>query len=209
MVTPIEAKVRRSRTRLVLAITASFLLVGAGQESLAENEPAARAPLPPLLPSTVSKLRAPQAHGQASALAPKRSQTNADPSAVRVDRSTTRVLWHKHTSPATLHHGTFAAGAGGRADRPREVLVKKAPPHRSGHGVAYNGSPQRNRSQAGHLSPPNEYPGSPSDSAAAASTGPLAGPVSRYYSSPGPPISDFGPGYSPYPWPPPNPGFYR
>ena len=41
MVTSIEAKVRRSRTRLVLAITASFLLVGAGQEALAENEPAA------------------------------------------------------------------------------------------------------------------------------------------------------------------------
>jgi hypothetical protein len=196
-----EPRLQPVRTRLLLAML-SFLVVGAGERVLVEDEPAARAPLPPPLPFTASEPRRPQGQAQVFTLAPKRGQIIADAPSVKLYRD-------KQRAHASSHHGTPAAAAGGRAHRPHEVLVKTAPTHRSGHGLAYNGNPERSRSQAGHLSPPNEYRGSPSDSAATASTGPLAGPVSRYYIFPGPPISDFGPGYSPYRSPPPGPGFYR
>jgi hypothetical protein len=188
---------------------ATLLLLVAGPQALADDEPAARAPLPPLLrgaPAEAGERQMPDA-------APSRNQLDPHPPAIGFDRPKSQLSEKKPRLHSTSYLGTSVLKKRETVERHRNHS-KDAVAHRQGHRTAASEKRQgRGRSPAepgiGSLSPPSGYPNPPIGSA----TQPLAEPRQApplYYPNyfAGPPAYGYAPSY-PYAWAPPGPGVFR
>jgi hypothetical protein len=193
----------KRRAGLDLMTSAALLLLFSGAQASAEDEPAARAPLPPPLgsaPAETSERRMPDP-------APSRNQPEPGKPAMRFDRQRSQLsqkkprlhLAKKRETPA--RHGNHSIDAASR---------------RQGHrSVASDNGQKRDRSPAepaiGQLSPPHDYPDDPR--IVGSITEPPAEPRQApppYYPNyfAGPPAYGYAPSY-PYAWAPPGPGVFR
>ena len=183
--------------------TALLLLVSASQ-AWAEDEPAARAPLPP-------PRSAPAETGERQKPNPAAHPNQSDPRspAIRLDRPKSQSSERK----PRLH---FASGKGAAKKRATLRLANRsiaADSRRQHHrAAAFERSPGRERSPTeagiGHLSPPRDYPGPRLRSTTEALPEPPQAPL--YYPNyfGGPPAYGYAPSY-PYGWAPPRPGVFR
>jgi hypothetical protein len=194
---------------LDLMTSAALLLLVSGPQALAEDEPAARAPLPPLLrsaPAEAGERRMPDP-------APNSNQSDFRAPAISFDRSKSQLFQKKPRLRSASYLGTSVAK---KREAPAQLgnHSKHADSRRRGHSaVASEKSQRRERSPAepgiGRLSPPSNDPNSQIGSA----TKPLAEPRQApplYYPNyfAGPPAYGYAPGY-PYAWAPPGPGVFR
>jgi hypothetical protein len=191
----------KRRAGLDLMTSAALLLLFSGAQALAEDEPAARAPLPPPLgsaPAETSERRMPE---------PTLSRNQPEPGkpAIRFGRQRSQLsqkkprlhLAKKRETPARLENHSIDAAS-----------------RRQGHrSVASDKRQRRDRSPdepaIGQLSPPRDYPDPPIRS----TTEPPAEPrqaTPLYYPNyfAGPPAYGYAPSY-PYAWAPPGPEVFR
>lgn len=192
----------KGRSRIDLMIGAALLFLLSGPEALAEDEPAARAPLPPLLrgaPAEVDERQMPDP-------ATNRNHLDPHPSAIGFDRPKSHSSEKKPRLRSTSYLGTAVSKKRETVERHRD-RSKDAADHRQGHRtVASEKRQRRGRSPAepgiGLLSPPS-----------ASATQHLAEPRQApplYYPNyfAGPPAYGYAPSY-PYGWAPPGPGVFR
>ena len=210
MVKSFETIVKRRRARLLLSVSAALLLFDPGSRGWAEDEPAARAPLPPL-PTKPVEVQLPQKPFEipGPGLTPARgNQATATPLA-HAHRSEVHSLPSRSRSIGAAPHGIAAPT---KLTLPSHSHMAKKAPRSFPHGTLAFTKPQRSRSPtrpgAGHLSPPPDEASPPMESAAVELAKRPEAFIPFYPYPPARPAFGFGSDY-PYPWPPPNPGFYR
>jgi hypothetical protein len=183
--------------------SAALLLLFSGAQALGEDEPVARAPLPPPLRG------APAEAGERQMYNPTRSRDQSDPRApgIRFDRPKSRLsqkkprldttMAKKREAPARLGIHSMSTASRRQGDR----------------AVAREKKERQDRSPAepaiGRPSPARDYP----DPAIGSATKPLAEPRETppmYYPDyfAGQPAYGYAPRY-PYTWAPPGPGVFR
>jgi hypothetical protein len=199
----------KGRSGRDLMTSAALLLLVSGPQALAEDEPAARAPLPPLL------WGAPVEAGERQMPDPAPSGNQANPRApvIRFDRSKSQLSQKK----PRLHPASYL---GSSMAKKRETPARfgnrsiDAVSRRQGHRtVASEKRQRRDRSSAepaiGQLSPPSDYLYPPIGSSTEPVAEPRQAPPLHYpnYLA-GPPAYGYAPSY-PYAWAPPGPGVFR
>jgi hypothetical protein len=204
-----KLKLPKGSAGLDLMTSAALLLLFSGAQALAEDEPAARAPLPPLLRG------APAEAGERQTPDPTPSRNQSDPGApaTRFDRPRSQLSQKK----PRLHSAPYL---GASMAKKRETPARlgnhsiEAGSRRQGHrSVTSEKRRKRDRSptgpEIGSLSPPSDY----SDPRIGSTTAPPADPRQApplynpdYFA--GPPAYGYAPSY-PYAWAPPGPGVFR
>jgi hypothetical protein len=197
------------RAGLHFMTSATLLLLVSGPQALAEDEPTARAPLPPLPRSAPA-----EAGGQPLPNpAPSRNQSDPRAPAIRFDRPKSPLSQKQ----SRLHSASYLAAS---MTKKRETPARlrnhsmDAASHRQGRRtVASEKRQRRDRSRAepemGQLSPPGGYPDPPIGSATEPPAEPRQAPP-LYYPNyfTGPPAYGYAPSY-PYAWGPTGPGVFR
>ena len=194
---------------LGLITGAALLLLVSGSQAFAEDEPAARAPLPPLLRSAPAEAGEPRMPDPA----PSRNQSDPRAPAISFDRSRSQLSQKKPRLDSTSYRGASVA-------KKRETPAGLGNPtlhaasHRQGNRTVVSEKRQgRGRSPAepgiGQLSPPSDYPDPRIGSASKSPPEPRQAPP-LYYPNyfAGPPAYGYAPSY-PYAWAPPGPGVFR
>jgi hypothetical protein len=197
----------KRRAGLDLMTSAALMLLFSGAQALAEDEPAARAPLPPPLRVAPAETRTRQTPDPA----PSRSQSDPATPAIRFDRPKPQFAPQK---PRTSYLGTSIA-------KKREAPARHAihsmdtEARRQAHGsVASEKRQKRDRSPAelgmGQLSPPSDYPNPPIGSTTESTLAEPRQAPPLYYPNyfAGPPAYGYAPRY-PYAWVPPGPEVFR
>jgi len=199
----------KGRAGIDLMTSAALLLLVSGPQALAEDEPAARAPLPPLLQGAPAEAGERQMRDPA----PSRNQSDPHPPAIRLDRPKFQLSQKKPRLHSASYLGTSVTK---KREAPAQFgnHSKHADSRRRGHSaVASEKSHRRERTPAepgiGRLSPPSDYPNSQIGS----TTQPPAEPrqaAPLYYPNyfAGPPAYGYAPNY-PYAWALPGPGVFR
>jgi hypothetical protein len=204
-----RSKSLKGRAGLDLMARAALLLLVWGPQALAEDEPAARAPLPPLLRG------APVEAGERQMPDPAPSRNRSDPHApaIRFDRPKSQLSQKKPRLHSASYLGT---SVGKKRETPARLgnhSTDTASRTRGRRAVASEKRQRRDRSPAepgiGQLFPPSDYPNTPIRS----TTEPLSEPRQApplYYPNyfAGPPAYGYAPSY-PYAWGPPGPGVFR
>jgi hypothetical protein len=199
----------RGRAGLHCITSVALLLLVSGPPARAEDEPSARAPLPPLPRSIPAEIGERQMPDPASS----RNQSAPGTSAIRFDRSKLQLSRKKPRLNSASYLGI--AVAKNRATAARIVNHSMdATSRRQGHRTVASDKRQRqDRSPVapaiGQLSPPRDY----SDTRIGSTTEPTAEPPQApplYYPNyfAGPPAYGYAPSY-PYAWSPPGPGVFR
>ena len=204
-----RSKPLKGRAGLDLMTGAALLLLVSGSQALAEDEPAARAPLPPPLrgaPAEAGERQMPDP-------APSRNQSDPRAPAIRFDRPKSQLSQKKPRLHSASHLDNSVA-------KKRETPARlgnhsmDAASRRQGHRTVISEKRQRrDRSPAepaiGQLSPPSDYPDPPIGSATQPPAEPRQAPP-LYYPNyfAGPPAYGYAPSY-PYAWAPPGPGVFR
>jgi hypothetical protein len=199
----------KRRAGLDLITGAALLLLVSGSQAFAEDEPAARAPLPPLLRSAPAEAGEPRMPNPA----PSRNQSDPRAPAISFDRSRSQLSQKKPRLHSTSYRGVSVA-------KKRETHARLGNPtlhaasHRQGNRTVVSEKRQRRgRSPAepeiGQLSPPSDYPDPRIGSASKSPPEPRQAPP-LYYPNyfAGPPAYGYAPTY-PYAWAPPGPGVFR
>jgi hypothetical protein len=188
-----------------IASTALLLLVSA-THAWAEDEPAARAPLPP--PRSAA---AEAGERQIPDPAPNANQPTPRPPATGLDRPRSQLSERKLRLHSASDRGTGVAKK--RATlRLANRSVRTGSRRQNHRAVISERSPGRDRSPTeagiGHLFPPSDYPDPRLRSTTQALPEPPQAPP--YYPNyfPGPPAYGYAPSY-PYSWAPPGPGVFR
>jgi hypothetical protein len=199
----------KRRAGLDLIIGAALLLLVSGFQALAEDEPAARAPLPPLLRGAPAEA----GERKMSDPAPSRNQPGPRAPAIRFDR-TKPQLSQKKPRPHSASYLATSVAKKRQAPARLGIHSMNTASRRQGHrALASEKTQRRDRSRAeptiGQLSPPLDYPNPPIES----TTQPLAEPRQvppMYYPNyfAGPPAYGYAPSY-PYVWAPPGAGIFR
>ena len=190
--------------------SAALLLLVSGPQALAEDEPAARAPLPPLLRSTPAEPR----ERQMPDPGPSRNQSDPRAPAISFDRSRSQ-LSQKKPRPHSASYLANSVAKKRQAPARLEIHSMNTASGRQGHrAVASEKTQRRDRSRAepaiGQLSPPpRDYPNPPIESTTQPPAEPRQAPP-LYYPNyfAGPPAYGYAPSY-PYAWAPPGPGVFR
>ena len=192
-----------------LMTSAALLLLFAGAQVLAEDEPAARAPLPPLL------RYAPVEAGERQMPAPASSRNQLDPRApaISFDRPKPHLSHNKPRLHSASYLGTSTARKRGTSVRLGNHSIDTVSRKQGHHTVASKKRQRRDRSPAepviGRLSPPRDYPNPPIGSTTEHPAEPRqAAPL--YYPNyfAGPAAYGYAPSY-PYAWGPSGPGVFR
>jgi hypothetical protein len=199
----------KGRAGLDLITSAALLVLVSAPQGLAEDEPTAKAPLPPLMrgaPAEAGKR-------QMSDTAPSDNQSDSPAPAIRSDRPKSRLSQKKPRLHSASYFGTSVA-------KKREAPARlgrhsmDADSSRQGHRTLASGKKQRrDRSLAepriGQLSPPSDYPNPPIGSTTEPRAEPREPPL-LYYPNyfAGPPAYGSVPSY-PYAWAPPGPRVFR
>jgi hypothetical protein len=143
----------KGRAGIDLMTSAALLLLVSGPQALAEDEPAARAPLPPLLQGAPAEAGERQMRDPA----PSRNQSDPRPPAIRLDRPKFQLSQKKPRLHSASYLGTSVAK---KREAPAQFgnHSKHADSRRRGHSaVAFQKSQRRERSPAepgiGRLSP--------------------------------------------------------
>ena len=199
----------KGRAGLDLMTSAALLLIISGPQAVAEDESAARPPLPPLLRGTPAEPR----ERQRPDPVPNHNQSDLHTPAIRFDRLKSQLSQKKPRSHSASHFGTSVAKKWERPARLADHSTDAASRSQRHHIVASEKRERRDRSPAkpetGSLSPASDYPPSaygntavpPEDRRHAP---PLYNP--NYFA--GPPAYGSAPSY-PYAWAPPGPGGFR
>jgi hypothetical protein len=204
-----RSKPLKGRAGRDLMTSAALLLLVSGSQALAEDEPAARAPLPPLLRSTPAEPR----ERQMPDPGPSRNQSDPRAPAISLDRSRSQLSQKKPRLHSTSYLGTSVAK---KLETPARLghPTLHAASHRQGNRTVVSEKRQgRGRSPAepgiGQLSPPSDYPDPRIGSASKSPPEPRQAPP-LYYPNyfAGPPAYGYAPSY-PYAWAPPGPGVFR
>jgi hypothetical protein len=204
----------KGRAGLYLMTSAALLLLVSGSQALAEDEPAARAPLPPPLPG------GPAEAGERHMPDPTPSRNQSDPRApaIRFDRPNSQ-LSQKKPRP---HSASYLGLSVGKRRETTARLGKHsmaAASRGQGHPTVISEKRQRRTGRRpslsiGQLSPTRDYPDPPIGSTTQRLAEPRQSPP-LYYPNyfAGPPAygyapSGYAPGY-PYAWGPPGPEIFR
>jgi hypothetical protein len=195
------------RAGFVLVTGTAFLLLALSSRAWAEDEPAARAPLPP------PPLSAPAQAGerQRADPAPNHSQSDPRPPPIGFHRTKSQLSERQ----PHLHSASDRSRAAGKKQATLRLASRSIGPgsrRQHHHSVISKGSPGTDRSPAefgiGHLSPPSDYPDPRLRSTTEAPPEPPQAP--SYYPDyfAGPPGYGYAPRY-PYSWAPSGPGVFR
>jgi len=196
----------KGRAGLDLMRSAALLLIISGPQALAEDEPAARAPLPPMLRGTPAEAR----ERQRPDPAPNHNPSNLHTPAIRFDRLKSQKKPRPHSAS---HFGTSVAKKWERPARLADHSTDAASPSQRHRTLASEKRERKDGSPAepeiGSFSPSSDYPDPriggttvpPEDPRHAP---PLYNP--NYFA--GPPAYGYAPSY-PYAWAPPGPGVFR
>ena len=198
----------KGRAWLYLVNSAALLLLVSGTQALAEDEPAARAPLPPLLRG------APAEAGERQMSDPAPSANLSDPGAPAIgfDRAKPQ-LSQKKPSPHSASYLANSVPKKRQAPARLGIHSMNTASRRQDRAVASEKTQRRGPSRAepaiGQLSPPRDYPDPPIGSTAEPLAEPRQAPP-MYYPNyfAGPPAYGYVPSY-PYAWAPPGPGVFR
>jgi hypothetical protein len=195
---------------LVLTTVAALLLLISGARVLAEEEPAARASLPPPLgdvPAKAGELRMPTGSpGPTSG----HSQSDSTPPTVRLDRPILQPSQKKPRFTAAPHRGAPATARRGRSVRSADRSKAGQQDHRAIVSRTMQG---RDRLPAGprlgQLSPPKDDPEPRIENTPLPPMAPPRAP-SLYYPDyfARSPAYGYAPSY-PFAWAPPGPGVFR
>ena len=179
---------------------AALLLLLSGPNASADEEPAARAVLPPPLRSVPAEDR------QIPEPSPGINQSSPLPSAMKLDGSNTAVSQGKPHRRSTPSGGVAVAKQQNAPARPSSRFTDANARRQSERRVASRGR-QGHGPSIGQLSPPSDI--RPRADSAPTATEPPKGPRLYYpgYSA-GPPAYGYVPRY-PYSWEPPGPGVFR
>jgi hypothetical protein len=101
----------KGRAGLDLMSSAALLLIISGPQALAEDEPAARAPLPPMLRGTPAEAR----ERQRPDPAPNHNPSNLHTPAIRFDRLKSQLSQKKPRPYSASHFGYFGGQEVGKA----------------------------------------------------------------------------------------------
>lgn len=205
------------RASFLPAFILIFLLLVPGSCARAEDE-AARAPLPPPLPTASSQPGLSPIKAETDHPRPRPDQPNFSTPAIRVDRAKNRTSQGQTSQgksgvAATAHRGSAPDNGRNASDERGNQAASRASRHLRRHTIASSAKPRRRASptvhEAGRLSPPNEGSAPRIESAA---TGPLETPRAAipYYLDPPADLPSYRyvPVY-PYPWPPPAAAPFR
>ena len=183
-------------------MTAALLLVLSGPEGLAEDEPAARAPLPPL------PLSVPAQAGERHIAdpAPARNQPASVRPTITLDRPRAHLSQRRSRPHSAPPRGAALAERRGSSVRSGNALVNVDALRHSHRTVASAKKPRPHRSLAGpaigELSPPTGNSGTISEE-------PRAAPPLYYPDQfAGPPAYGYAPNY-PFAWAPPSAMMFR
>ena len=204
-----RSKPLKGRAGFDLITSAALLLLVSAPQGLAEDEPTASAPLPPLL----RDVRAAGGRRQMSDSAASDNQSDSRAPAIRFDRPKSRLSQKKPRPHSASYFGTSVA-------KKREAPARlghhsmDADSSRQGHRtLASEKKQRRDRSPAepriGQLSPPSNYPNPPSGSTTEPRAEPRQPPLlfyPNYFARP--PAYGSVPSY-PYAWAPPGPRVFR
>jgi len=192
-----------------LITSAALLLLVSGSQALSEDEPAASAPLPPLLrgaPAEAGERQMPD-------LAPRRNLSDPRAPVARVDRPRSQLSHKKPRFHSASYLNTSTAKKRQTPARLGNHSIDPVSRRQDHHTVVSEKRQRRDRSPAGpalgQLSPPNDYP----DPAIGSATEPpaeLRQAPPLYYPNyfAGPPGYRYAP-TDPYAWAPPGPGVFR
>jgi hypothetical protein len=148
---PLRTHPQDTRARLAVTIVLALRLLVPGKPALAEEEPAARAALPPPL-----AIPSPPEAG-----APQKPAETSSPAAprMRFDRSRAQPAERKSHLTAAAHRGRPGARGRDASPRHRDLAVDKASRHAAQGAIAFGGQRGRGGSptepEIGHLSPPS------------------------------------------------------
>jgi hypothetical protein len=203
-----KLKLPKGSAGLDLITSAALLLLFSGAQALAEDEPAARAPLPPL-----SRDAPGQAGEQMPGPAPSRNQFDPGAPAIRFDRPRSQLLQKKPRLHSASYLGTSMAKkreTPARLGNHSIVAVSRRQGHRT---VASEKRQRRDRSptepEIGSLSPPSDYPDPQIGSTTMRPADPRQAPPlynPNYFV--GPPAYGYAPSY-PHAWAPPGSEAFR
>jgi hypothetical protein len=199
----------KGRAGLDLMSSAALLLIISGPQALAEDEPAARAPLPPMLRGTPAEAR----ERQRPDPAPNHNPSNLHTPAIRFDRLKSQLSQKKPRPHSASHFGTSAAKKWERPARLADHSTDAASPSQRHRTVASEKRERQDRSPAepeiGSFSPSSDYPDPRIGSTTVPPEDPRHAPPlynPNYFA--GPPAYGYAPSY-PYAWAPPGPGVFR
>jgi hypothetical protein len=193
-----------NRARSVLTIALALRLLAPANWAQAEEEPAAKAPLPP--PLAPSAAGAGEIQTNTAGPARERNRLNSDPPTIRFDRSEIQSFQDKPRAAAAPHRGARAGPKRDASSEPGDHSTTDMLRQRGRGAIASGGKPTPNRPlvghAVGHLSPPIGYPAPQVESAAIAPVEPPRAPI-QYYPGPGagPPAYGYAPSYQ-YRWSP-------
>ena len=198
----------KKRVGLYLMTSAALLFLVSGS-ALPEDEPAARAPLPP--PLRGGPAEAGERH--ISDPGPSRNQSDPRAPAIRFDRPMSQLSPKK----PRLHSASYLGISVAKKREPTGRLGKHsmaAASRRQGHRTIISEKRQRQdlspaEHAIGQLSPTRDYPDAPIGSGTERLAEPRQAPP-LYYPNyfAGPPAYGYAPSY-PYGWAPPGPGVLR
>ena len=203
-----RSKLLEEHAGVVLMTGAALLLLVSAFEAWAEDEPAARAPLPPLLRSAPAEA----GERQKPDPAPNRNQPDPRPPAIRSDRLKSQLSQKK---PRLQSASYLRASVAKKRETPARLgnHSMDTASHGQGHRtVASEKRQRRDQSPAeaaiGSLSTPGDYPDPRARPTTPAAEPRQAPPL--YYPNyfAGPPAYGYAPSY-PYAWAPPGPGVFR
>ena len=204
-----RSKPLKGRAGRDLLTSAALLLLVSGSPALSEDEPTARAPLPPLLrgaPAEAGERQTPDP-------APSRNQSGARAPAIRFDRAKPQLSQKKPRPHSASYIANSVANKRQAPARLGIHSMNTASRRQDHRGVASEKTQRRDRSRAelaiGQLSPPRDYHNPPIESTTQPPAEPRRAPPVYYpdYFA-GPPAYGYAPSY-PYAWAPPGPGVFR
>ena len=199
----------KGRAGLHCITSVALLLLLSVAPARAEDEPSAKAPLPPLPRSVPAEIGERQIPDPASS----RNQSAPGTSAIRFDRSKSQLSQKKPRLNSASYLGISVPKKRATAARIGAHSTDAASRRQGRRTVASDKRQKRDRSPAepaiGQLSPPRDYP----DTRIGSTTEPPAEPPQApplYYPNyfAGPPAYGYAPSY-PYAWSPPGPGVFR
>ena len=202
-----RSQLQKECVGFVSMIGAALLLLLSGPQALAEDEPAARAPLPPLLRG------APAEAGERRMPDPVPSRNQPRPPAIKFDPPKSQLPQQKPRFQSAPYRDTVIVEKRNTPTRRGSHSIYARSSRQSHRTAASDKTQRRDRSRAepevGRLAPPNDYPEPRLES----TMNPLAEPrQSPPLYSPnyfvGPPAYGYAPSY-PYAWAPPGPGIFR
>ena len=134
----------KGRAGLDLMSSAALLLIISGPQALAEDEPAARAPLPPMLRGTPAEAR----ERQRPDPAPNHNPSNLHTPAIRFDRLKSQLSQKKPRPHSASHFGTSAAKKWERPARLADHSTDAASPSQRHRTLASEKRERQDRSPA-------------------------------------------------------------